>query len=658
MRRISVRGALRLGVLCLLWLLAAGAAWGQLPPKVPAPTNTKARSLLEKAQQQVKERDFVKAIATLNQLNEKFPSFGEAFLLKGSLLKAIGDNRGSLKAYRDGLAKVPADPSHASEYQLLGDLALSYGEYQTALDAYKLLLKTAPKTQKNMAKSQRQLMTCEFALEAIKHPQGEAPVPLSAPLNAFKFQYFPALTADNRFLLFTGRPAASSGEDLYVSRQNKDGSMGEPVPISPTINSSYNEGAGTISGDGKTLVFASCDRPRAIGNCDLYISRRTGNNWSPPMNLGLNVNSTEWDSQPSLSADGRTLYFTSTRRGGQGQEDIYMTTLQPDGNWSPAQNLGTPVNTPGKDMAPFIHASGTTLYYVTDGLVGMGGLDVFRCEKSGAGAWSEPRNLGYPLNTFENEASLFITSDNQKGFCSRSRASEEPPGGYRLARERPVELFGFAVPPPVKARETSTYTQGRVFDAITKKPLKAEVKLYDLETDVLTQFVTSDPEYGDYTVVLNEGHHYAMYAAADKYLLKSLSFDYSNQHSFNPLTLDIYLEPVRAGRSVVLNNLFFDTNKYDLKPQSRTELNRLIEFMRQYRDVQIEVSGYTDNVGSPEANLQLSQRRAQSVVDYLSSHGISVNRLRSKGYGEGHPLAANDTEAHRQQNRRIELHIL
>ena len=658
MRRISVLGALRLGMMCLLGLAAAETAWGQLPPKVQVPTNTKARSLLEKAQQQTKERDFIKAVETLNQLNQKFPSFGEAFLLKGSLLKAMGDNRGALAAYRDGLAKVPVYAVHASEYQLLGDLALSYGDYQTALDSYRQLMKVAPKTQKNLARSQRQLLTCEFALVAIKHPVGEAPVALPAPMNSFKFQYFPALTADNRFLLFTGRPAASSGEDLYISRQNKDGSLGEPVPISPTINSSYNEGAGSISGDGKTLVFASCDRPKAIGNCDLYISRRTGNNWSVPVNLGLNVNSTEWDSQPSLSADGRTLYFTSTRRGGQGQEDIYMTTLKPDGNWSPAQNLGTPVNTLGKDMAPFIHASGTTLYYVTDGLVGMGGLDVFRCEKAGTSNWSPPRNLGYPLNTFENEASLFVTSDNQRGFCSRSQASEEPPGGYRLARERPVELFGFAVPPPVRARETSTYTQGRVFDANTKKPLKAEVKIYDLDTDVLTQFVTSDPEYGDYTVVLNEGHRYAMYAAADKYLLKSISVDYSDQPSFNPQVLDIYLEPVRSGRSVVLNNLFFDTNKFDLKPQSRTELNRLIEFLRQYRDVQIEVSGYTDNVGSPESNLQLSQRRAQSVVEYLSGHGISTNRLRSKGYGEGHPLAANDTEPRRRLNRRIELHIL
>ena len=310
-------------------------------------------------------------------------------------------------------------------------------------------------------------------------------------------------------------------------------------------------------------------------------------------------------------------------------------------------------------MAPFIHASGTTLYYVTDGLLGMGGLDVFRSEKNPvSGLWSEPRNLGYPLNTFENEASLFITSDNQRGFCSRTRASQEPPGGYKLVREKPVELFGFDVPNPVKARETSTYAEGRVFDAVTRKPLRADVKIYDLETDALTQFVVSDAEDGDYTAVLNEGHRYAMYASADHYLLKSLSFDYSDQHTFNPTALDIYLEPVRSGKTVVLNNLFFDINKYDLKPQSRTELNRLIEFMREYKDLQIEVDGHTDNVGTPEANMALSEKRAQAVLTYLSSHGVSATRLRAKGYGHSRPLAANDTEAHRRLNRRIELKIL
>ena len=651
-------------LLSLLLLSAPAPAGAQtLPPLRKPVENTKARNLLEKAQQQTKARDFIKAIETLNQLNQKFPSFGEAFVLKGSLLKALGDNRGALAAYREGLRTATPEPARAAEFMILGELALRFGEYETAAMAYRQLVKVAPRNMRGLPKAERNLLTCEYALKALQGPVGASPERLPAPLNKFRFQYFPALTADNRFLLFTGRPTSESGEDLYISRQTKDGGLSEPVGISPVINSGKNEGAGTISGDGKTLVFASCDRPGSGGNCDLYISRRTGNNWSAPQNLGRNVNAMEWDSQPSLSADGRTLYFTSNRAGGIGQEDLYVSALQESGIWSVARNLGAPVNTVGKDMAPFIHASGTTLYYVTDGLVGMGGLDVFRCELQDpvSGKWGEPHNLGYPLNTFENEASLFISSDNQRGFCSRTTQDKDAAAatlGQPAMRERPVELFGFAVPQLVQAREASTYTQGRVFDAITKKPLQADVKLYDVQTDALTQYVTSDPVEGDYTVVLNEGRRYAMYASADKYLLKSLSFDYTDKRSFNPLTLDIYLEPVRAGRSVVLNNLFFDTNQYTLKPQSRTELNRLIEFMRRYQDVQIEISGHTDNIGTPESNLQLSQRRAQAVQEYLATHGVAASRLRAKGYGESRSLGANDSDIHRQQNRRIELKIL
>ncbi|GAB3223862.1 OmpA family protein [Hymenobacter seoulensis] len=620
-----------------------------------ATTNTKARNLWEKAQGQAKDRDFAKAIETLNQLNEKFPSLGEPYLLKGSLYKSMGENRSAFEAYRDGISKIPLSPTRATDYYTLGELAMTFGEYPIAADSYKKYLKTAAKGQRNIPRAQRQLLNCEFAQKSMAAPNGIQPERMAEPLNTFRFQYFPALTADSRFLLFTGRPTLESGEDLFVSRQNPDGTMGAPASISPAINTSFNEGAGTISGDGKTLVFASCDRPNSVGNCDLYISRRTGNAWSKPQNLGRNVNSPEWDSQPTLSADGRTLYFTSMRRGGKGQEDIYVTTLGADGNWTPARNLGEPVNTPGKDMAPFIHASGTTLYYVTDGLVGMGGLDIYRCEQLGGTKWSVPQNLGYPLNTFENEASLFISSDNRRGFCSRSRATEP---GVKQERDRPVELFGFAVPKEMRARETSTYTQGRVFDAFTKKPIQADVQLYDLNTDELVQYVSSDSENGEYTVVLNEGRQYAMYAAADKYLMKSLSFDFSDKRNFDPLTLDIYLEPVRSGRSIVLNNLFFDTNKFELKSKSRTELNRLVGFMKQYPEIQVEISGHTDDVGSDEDNFLLSQSRAKSVYTYLISQGVKAERLRFKGYGETKPLMTNDTEEHRQQNRRIELRIL
>ncbi|WP_286130538.1 OmpA family protein [Solirubrum puertoriconensis] len=615
--------------------------------------NTKARNLWEKAQQQAKERDFAKALETLTTLNQKFPSMAEAFLLKGQLYKAMGETRPAYEAYREGVEKAAFAPARMNDYFNLGELALGLGEYQVAKSAYEKYLKAAPKGQRYITRAQFQLKNCDFAINSIANPVGQVPERLGAPLNTFRFQYFPAVTADNRFLVFTARKTADSDEDIVVSRLEKDGSFGDPALISAAINSQFNEGAGTISGDGKTLVFASCDRPGAVGNCDLYISRRTGNAWSKPRNLGRNVNSTNWDSQPTLSADGRTLYFTSDRRGGQGKEDIYVTTLQEDGTWSLARNLGAPVNTPGKDMAPFIHASGTTLYYVTDGLVGMGGLDIYKSSLTG-GKWSVPQNLGYPLNTYENEASLFISSDNRRGFCSRTRPAE----AAVAERDRPVELFGFEVPKQIRSQEQSTYAQGRVFDAITKKPLQADVQLYDLRTDELTQSVTSDPVEGDYTVVLNEGHQYGMYAVADKYLMKSLNFDYSDKRSFDPLTLDIYLEPVKAGRSIVLNNLFFDTKQYALKPNSKTELNRLIKFMAQYPDIQVEISGHTDDVGTDSDNLVLSKNRAKSVYSYLVEHGVKAERLRFKGFGETKPLAPNTSDENRQQNRRIELSIL
>ena len=332
-----------------------------------------------------------------------------------------------------------------------------------------------------------------------------------------------------------------------------------------------------------------------------------------------------------------------------------MSTLGPDGTWTQARNLGAPINTPGDDLAPFIHASGTTLYYATNGLVGLGSSDIFRAELDDKGQWGAPRNLGYPFNTFANEASLYISSDNKRAYYTRS---EPPMPGDRAGALPPIRIYGTEVPASVRARETSTYAQGRVFDAVTKQPLNAMVQLFDLGTNALTQQVYSDAENGQYTAVLNEGRAYAMYATAPGYLLKSLNFDYSSQQKFDPLTLDIYLDPAKSGRSAVLNNLFFDSNQAALKPRSRTELDRLVEFLRQNPTLRVEVAGHTDNVGTPAANLSLSQRRAQAVLGYLSAHGVPAARLRAHGYGETKPVAANDSEGHRAQNRRIELRIL
>ncbi|MVN77255.1 OmpA family protein [Hymenobacter sp. HMF4947] len=633
------------------------AQQAQVPASI---TDNKARNLYEKAQSlYYRERQPQQALLVWQQLTDKYPDLGEPYLRKASLQLTMGDHAAAFAAYKKGLSLLPLDATRAGDYFLLGKLAAEVGDYPTIRLAYTNYLAATPTNKTQVEFAQLQLKNCDYAAEAMAHPTGPTPERLGAPLNQFRDQYFPVLTADNRFLIFTVRrnpeKRGQENEDVLISAVEADGKFGVPQSISQVINSRENEGAATISGDGKTLVFTSCGRAGGVGDCDLYISHRRGNQWTAPRNLGVLVNSKNWDSQPSLSADGRTLYFASNRSGGLGGFDIYVSSIGADDAWGQARNLGAPVNTTRDDLAPFIHASGTTLYYATNGLVGLGGYDIFRSEQDAKSQWSAPRNLGYPLNTFANEASLFITSDNKRAYCTRT---EPPQPGDAPGLPPAILLYGSEVPAAARARETSTYAQGRVFDAVTKKPINAMVQLFDLNTNDLTQQVYSDAETGEYTAVLNEGRAYAMYAAAPGYLLKSLNFDYSAPHSFDPLTLDIYLDPAKSGRSAVLNNLFFDSNQAVLKPRSRTELSRLIEFLRQDANLRVEVAGHTDNVGTPAANLTLSERRAQAVLAYLAAHGVPAARLRAKGYGETKPLFANDTEAHRAQNRRIELRIL
>lgn len=611
----------------------------------------KAAGLYHKANEYLRARNFNKAIAALQEALQKDSSFGEANIKLAGLYKMTGDKAGSYRQYQLGLRRLPYSPALNSEYFNFAGLSLASGQYGEARKYFELFLQAAPKNSKAANQAQSQLEHIAFAEQAMRQPVAFTPGKLAAPLNGFAMQYFPALTADQRHLLFTGRSGnrPEQDENLFVSVRQPDG-WTAPVSVSPNINTRQNEGAGSISGDGKTLVFASCDRPDSQGSCDLYISYRTGETWSKPVNLGAVVNGKGWDSQPSLSADGRTLYFASVRPGGQGAEDIWMTSLGPDQEWREPINLGKAINSSGNENSPFIHPSGSTLYLASDGHPGLGAADIFKATRDAAGEWEKPQNLGYPLNTFENENSLFITTDNKTGYYSRQISSGQGPAT--------VELFQFEVPVQWKSKEESTFAQGTVYDAATKKPLGAVVQLYEVGSGDLMQQVQSDPQRGDYTMVLTEGKQYAMYVSADGYLLKSLSFDYTTSKDFNPLTLDVYLDKLKAGANIVLNNLFFPSNQFGLEEKSKTELNKLVQFLTANKSLRIQISGHTDEVGDAAFNLDLSKKRAQSVVDYLTRQGISRTRLSVAGFGETRPVKPNTSEANRQLNRRTELRVL
>ncbi|GAB3195237.1 outer membrane protein OmpA-like peptidoglycan-associated protein/Tfp pilus assembly protein PilF [Pontibacter aydingkolensis] len=614
-------------------------------------TNAKAEKLYVKADEYARSRDFNKALQALEEATEKDPKFAEAYIRSANLYKIMGNKAASFSNLQKGLALVPFNPAYANFYFDLADLYFEQGDYEASKKNFQAFLKSNPRNPKLVAWAKDQVKTADYAMEAMKKPVNFDPVQMSGSINKFGLQYFPYTTADQRFFIYTARASTrpDHDENIFIA-ERKDGQWQAPVSISNKINTNANEGAATISGDGKTLVFTSCNRPDGLGDCDLYISFRTGNEWSKPKNMGMAVNSKAWDSQPSLSADGRTLYFTSTRGGGIGKEDIWVTYQKEDGNWLKPSNLGKTINTPGRDMAPSVHMSGSTLYFVSDGHQGMGGLDVFKTNLSTHKKWSDPQNLGYPLNTHADEGSLFITPDNKIGYYSRQVTTD--------AGAPAIQLFRFDVPAEWRSSENSTYAQGRVFDAATKKPLAAQVQLYDVQTDSLLQQVSSDKVSGEYTAVITEGKQYALYVSAPGYLMNSVSFDYTSPKNLAPVELDVYLEPIKAGAAMVLNNLFFDTGKYALEKESKTELNKLIRFMQLNNTVKIQIEGHTDDVGADKDNQVLSEKRAKSVAEYIINNGISKERIRSKGYGETKPVKQNTSEDNRKLNRRIEMRVL
>ncbi|RNI27941.1 hypothetical protein EFA69_17795 [Rufibacter immobilis] len=611
-------------------------------------SNGKAQKAYEEGVRYTQGRNFDKALAAFSEAVQRDTAFGEAYVRAASLYRVLQKQEEAYQHYRRGLPKQPVEAGLSTDFLSYADLSFERGQYQEAATYYTHYLKFNKKGSRLFQHATRQLNNVQFAQKALQEPVPFKPQALGETVNQFGLQYSPVLTADQQALLFTARQGNGplDHEDLYLAYR-KNGQWQAPVGVSKNINTELNEGAASLSGDGRVLVFTSCNRQDSYGSCDLYISYREGNEWSAPKNMGRNVNTAAWDSQPSLSADGRTIYFASNRKGGQGGEDLWVTRQQEDGNWSIPVNLGPKVNTPGRENSPFLHASGNTLYYATDGLPGMGGLDLFKIDREKDG-WGTPVNMGHPLNTHRDESSIFISADNTTGYYS---------GQTTAGSKVEVALLQFEVPEVWKGKTISSFAQGRVFDAVTKKPLKATVQVYDLDSaSVITQQVSSDGSTGEYTIVINQKQRYALYVTAPGHVLESRHLSATSTTA--PLALDFYLQPLNKGAKAVLSNLFFDTGKAVLRPESKTELDKLFQFLKANPKIRVEISGHTDNVGQAAANQKLSEARAKAVVAYLVGKGAPATLFEAKGYGHTQPAASNTSEENRQLNRRIELRIL
>lgn len=313
----------------------------------------------------------------------------------------------------------------------------------------------------------------------------------------------------------------------------------------------------------------------------------------------------------------------------------------------PASNLGPAINTREDEVSPFIHVNGTTLFFASEGYPGFGGFDLYKAERTGT-LWKMPENLGYPINTWQDQVSLFVSTDGKNGYYSFEGIDNE---GIKRS-----ELYGFQFPGEGVLNNKSLYLTGNIYDIETKEPLEANIELYDLATDDQIALFTSDPITGEYFSILNENEKIALYVERQGYLFESHFFNIDTDSSQN-IRKDIYLKPIKKGSSVRLNNIFFEFNSATLTEDSKTELNQIVRFLNNNTGTKITIAGHTDDQGTDAYNQQLSEERARAVYDYLINQKISKELLTYVGHGESQPLAENNSEANRQLNRRIEFLI-
>lgn len=606
----------------------------------------KAVELYDKALVQAQDGKFNEGIQLLEQAVKIDAGFLDAYL-------SIAGMYGEMKNYQnaiDNYNKAKAiDANYFKDYNLPYSINLAgKGEFEKALAAVNEFLTIPNLNASSLKAGEYRQKSYAFAIEYAKQkPLGDYkfdPINLGDNINSKVSEYFPTITLDGRQLVYTRR-VNNFNEDFFgaeTTGNNWSSSKG----LAGNINTNMNEGAQNISQDGQWLIFTGCNFPEGFGSCDLYISYLTPDGWSAPENLGRTINTDAWESAPSLSPDKRDLYFSSNRAGGYGNSDIYVTHRLANGRWTEPENLGPEVNTAGNESCPFIHSDNQTLYFTSNGHLGYGGDDLFMVKKGPKSVWSKAVNLGYPINTIENEGSMVVAADGKTAYYASDRSDSR--GG--------LDLYSFELRTDVRPART-LWVKGKVYDKKTTKGLPSAVELTDLSTQEVLSKIQTD-ETGSYLITLPVGRDYAFNVNRKGYLIFSENFPLSQKSSDSTYNIDIPLQPLEANATVILKNIFFDVNKFDLEPESTSELDRIVMLLKENPTVKIQINGHTDNVGKAAENLKLSNDRAQSVVKYFVTKGIDIKRLSFRGFGADQPIASNDSEEGKAQNRRTELKVI
>ena len=620
----------------------------------------KSDKIFEKAKTAYSKGDLEKAKKYTSDILRSNPNYVPAYLLNSDIGLDLNDE----ELWLESLQKIiEIDPViYPTAFYLLGNYHMSKGQYGKAGEYYSQFGKFQKDTNHPLwSRANEGVSRALFAQNLKKLELPFKPENMGKEINSADNEYFPSLTTNDKELLFTREtlhPQRRVGqEDFYYAIRDEKWTTAIPIK---ELNTPFNEGAPVISADGRIMIFTTCElqgeelaypgNKRGFGSCDLFYSEKVNGKWSPGINLGKAINSWHWESQPSLSADGRSLYFIrgykSREDGRIKNQDIFYSELDIDGVWSKAKKMSDVINTSGKESSVMIHPNGRSLYFSSDGHFGLGGDDIFvsHFEK---GEWSKPINLGYPINTHKNENSITVAASGEIALFASERD-----GGFGG-----LDLYEFELPEFAKAKAVS-YVQGMVIDEQTKAKVAAQIQIFDLKTGDMVAETFSDPMSGEFLITLPTENAYALNASALGYLLYSQNFDFKAVENVKGVDKVVEMKRIKEGNSIVLENIFFDSDKSSLKESSIPELNKLLEILNYYPELKIEIQGHTDNVGEDSYNLKLSQDRAQSVLNWLGEKGIDQDRLSAKGFGETKAIASNENEEGRAKNRRTEILIL
>lgn len=545
-------------------------------------------------------------------------------------------------------------------YKLLGDAYHLNYKFDLAVDAYTQFISVMADNKMNdkaqLTEASRAIEMCKTGKRLMANPVKGKIENLGANVNSIYADYSPVLTADQNTLFFTSRRPESTGglkddegnyfEDIYSSTREKNG-WSKAVNIGPPINTPGNEASVGISPDGQTILIYKDDN----GDGNIYTTTLDGDTWSTPVKLNENINTKYWEPSAFISADGNTLYFTSDRPGGYGGRDLYTSKRTPLGDWGKAVNMGPTINTPYDEDAPFIHPDGVTLTFSSNGHNTMGGFDIFSCLLSEDGVWSEPMNVGYPINTPDDDIFYVLSPDSRKAYFSSFRE-----GGLGEKDNYMMTFFD-------KKETPLTLMKGTVVDETGKPAKKVTITVTDNETGTVVAIYHTNAKTGQFLYVLTPGRNYNITYQADGHLFYSENMEIPRQSSYYEISRAVSMTPIVVGSKIVLNNIFFDFDKSTLRTLSDVELGNLIKLMKNNPNLKVEIAGHTDSKGTDSYNQTLSEQRAGAVVSYLVAHGIDASRMKARGYGKTMPIAQNtqtngkDDPAGRQMNRRVEFEI-